>query len=121
MRRECSRLYALLNLRCVLFVAPAVALSAIYGQSYHGGFASYYLGFSRDGWFTFLIGMGHAGIVVSVPYWLPMMPAVLLAFFGVRESLRRVPPARGYCHHCGYDLRATPGRCPECGREPAAA
>ena len=40
------------------------------------------------------------------------------AWVVMRRPMRRRQWLRmGWCGNCGYDLRATPGRCPECGRE----
>jgi hypothetical protein len=60
--------------------------------------------------------------LIRFPCWLAffvtaVLPAVRIGR-AVRASLRR--PA-GLCPACGYDLRATPGRCPECGATPPAA
>jgi hypothetical protein len=48
------------------------------------------------------------------PLWLT--GRLLLAWR--RRRRRRM---EGHCPACGYDLRATPDRCPECGREVAKA
>ena len=65
-----------------------------------------------------------------VPHWaLAAATGLLPAWWLVKHPprtwespLARRRRAKGLCGRCGYDLRATPGRCPECGATaPAAA
>ena len=53
---------------------------------------------------------------VEVYYWF-MASATALAPLWVWRSRRRF--AQGRCRTCGYDMRATPDRCPECGTSAA--
>jgi hypothetical protein len=55
--------------------------------------------------------------VLAVRPWLPTgLAAVLPAVWLVRRLRARRARRQGLCPACGYDLRATPDRCPECGR-----
>ena len=58
--------------------------------------------------------------VVEVPAWSVALSALTLPALWLRSRrARRWPP--GSCRRCGYDLRATPDRCPECGSVPKRA
>jgi hypothetical protein len=62
-------------------------------------------------------------VTLLVPLWSLTAPAAVppilwLARRGHRRRRRR--QRLGLCVACGYDIRATPDRCPECGRSPAA-
>ena len=53
------------------------------------------------------------------PHWLVAILFALLPALRLRSILRARRMNRpGHCAHCGYDLRATPDRCPECGAVP---
>ena len=52
--------------------------------------------------------------------WAAILPVYVVTSWGVGLLAARDRRRRGLCGECGYDLRATPQRCPECGT-PAAS
>jgi hypothetical protein len=66
---------------------------------------------------------GVAALYLTPPPfgWVWLLPLAVLCAFGLRllerpKEERELRRARGQCERCAYDLRATPHRCPECGR-----
>ena len=57
---------------------------------------------------------------LAFPHWaMALLLGARPAWVAIRR-LRRRRRKSGFCAGCGYDLRATPGRCPECGNASAA-
>jgi hypothetical protein len=56
---------------------------------------------------------------IEVPFWtviVLLLATMVWSLRGARRRYARMIRGRGrVCPVCGYDLRATPGRCPECG------
>jgi hypothetical protein len=66
----------------------------------------------------YAIGVWHE---IRLPYWVVIVaclaPTVLQSIHVARTRHLRRRLGGGQCVRCGYDLRATPHRCPECGLE----
>jgi hypothetical protein len=78
-----------------------------------------------SGWRAFLLrgesdqGAGTSALDVVVPLWclvviFAVLPAVRIAQWRKARTMRKRREME-CCPTCGYDLRATPDRCPECG------
>jgi hypothetical protein len=83
-----------------------------------GSFQRVGWGRGRFGFYTShlnYLGRHQHHVAIAIPIW----PVALLAAVGIVWSAykrkRTRPPKPGYCPTCGYDLRATPNQCPECG------
>ena len=57
--------------------------------------------------------------VLTLPHWMLALATILLPSYAGYRIHRRRSRCGARCPTCGYDLRATPQRCPECGGVPA--
>jgi hypothetical protein len=72
----------------------------------------------------FAIINGQPGLTITMPHWFALAVCEIVPVWWVFRRMGRVAlkrrEAEGLCVKCGYDLRASPGSCPECGAVRAA-
>ena len=76
------------------------------------------IGYGRTVWQideTRAMARGRHEDKFAFPLWVGLVPALIVVPIFVRKRLSASRGRSGFCRACGYDLRASPERCPECG------
>lgn len=100
--------------------SPGPLTYSVYG--FGPGFHSFYYGAQKEK----LLGLNAAGedsfpsVIIHrlvFPHWFAasLFSLLPLIWIGMRVRHHRRTARRGLCTVCGYDLRASTERCPECG------
>jgi hypothetical protein len=77
-------------------------------------------GGSDNGYVNGVIAAWSLGFSLSVPYWFLLIGLPIHPAWRIFSRGKRGKGDETKCGVCGYDLRATPDRCPECGTIPSA-
>jgi len=94
-------------MRLLMFIFPIIAASAPWNQRRHGFLDNLYDFFSVWGGDILLCLIPLVAIVVLWQY--------SSRYRRAESRRRRIESPRTKCFNCGYDLRSTRHRCPECG------
>jgi len=82
-------------------------------------FPSYSSGHGRFGFWVLKDYWIEGSRAVVIPFWAPTVLSVVLGIpaigFARRSGVRAYRKAHGLCISCGYDIRESKERCPECG------
>jgi hypothetical protein len=104
---------------------PSAAWAMTPQQTFSG---NSFLGFGfdrtkeRNSFLGLSLGQSVSYWEIIVPWWSLVSATAVLPALRLRAHWRlRQRCAVGLCPTCGYDLRATPDRCPECGAVPSPA
>jgi hypothetical protein len=113
---------------CTVLIAPLAFRVTTDGNSFQTSYAPHWPR-PDEGWdrvqkdtlavvyvgptrYAFTLRIRH----VLISWWMVMAPALVLPAVALaRRYARRRRVVAGRCGECGYDLRASPDRCPECG------